>query len=189
MATVSRQYVQLRKKIGAQSLVLIGMMGAGKTTIGRRLARKLGVPFIDADAEIEAAAGMKVPDIFEMFGETAFRDGERKVIERLLKSGPQVLASGGGAFINGQTRQTIKQGGLSIWLKADIDVLIERVRRKKNRPLLLNADPEGTMRRLLNERAAIYAEADIVIESNDNTHDKVVLCIIDALNEYHGLSA
>jgi shikimate kinase len=179
---------RLREKIGQRSLVLIGMMGAGKTTIGRRLARKLELPFNDADAEIEAAAGMKVPDIFEVFGEKAFRDGERKVIERLLKAGPQVLATGGGAFLNETTRALIKKNSLSIWLKAEIGVLLERVKRKKTRPLLLNADPEGTMRRLLEERAEIYAAADIVVTSNDNTHDKVIASIITALTQHLGLA-
>jgi shikimate kinase len=175
---------RLRDKIGHRSLVLIGMMGAGKTTIGRRLARKLDLPFIDADAEIESAAGMRVPDIFEVFGEKAFRDGERKVIERLLKSGPQVVATGGGAFLNDGTRALIEKNCLSIWLNVELDILLERVKRKKSRPLLLNADPEGTMRRLLKERAEIYAQADIVVMSNDNTHDKVVTGIITALTHH-----
>jgi shikimate kinase len=174
----------LRQQIAQRSLVLVGMMGAGKTTIGRRLAQRLNLPFTDADNEIEQAAGMKIPDIFEVFGEQAFRDGERKVLERLLKSGPQVLATGGGAFLSEITRAIIKNDGLSIWLKAELQVLIERVKRKSNRPLLLTPDPEDTMRRLLEERAAVYALADIVVESNDNTHEKVVSAIIDALTQH-----
>lgn len=176
--------VSLLRAIGTRSLVLVGMMGAGKTTIGRRLAKRLGLKFVDADAEIEAAAGMKVPDIFEVFGESAFRDGERRVLERVLKEGHQVVATGGGAFLNEQTRVAIKQSGLSIWLKAEIDVLMERVKRKGNRPLLLNPDPEGTMRRLLQERAEIYKLADIIVESNDNTHEKVVSATIAKLTQH-----
>lgn len=174
----------LRKQLGPRSLVLVGMMGAGKTTIGRRLAKKLGLSFVDADSEIEAAAGMKIPDIFEMFGESGFRDGERRVIERLIKAGPHVLATGGGAFLNAQTREAIKENGLSIWLKAELHVLMERVKRKESRPLLLNANLEETMRRLLEERSATYALADVVVESNDNTHDKVVASILEALKIY-----
>lgn len=185
MAKLTDPLSVIRSKLGSRSLVLVGMMGAGKTTIGRRLARKLDFPFTDADTEIEAAADMKIPDIFEVFGEKAFRDGERKVIERLLKAGPQVLATGGGAFLNEITRALIRKSALSIWLKAELPVLLERVKRKSNRPLLLNPDPEGTMRRLLNERAEIYAKADIVVESNDNTHDKVIASIMTALTQHY----
>ena len=150
--------------LGARSIVLVGMMGAGKTSVGKRLASKLGLPFVDADAEIEAGAQLTVPEIFERFGEAYFRDGERKVIARLLNGGPQVLATGGGAFMNKTTRENIAARAVSIWLKPDVEVLAARVRKKSNRPLLQTADPEQTLRRLLEERSPTYALADLTIE-------------------------
>jgi shikimate kinase / 3-dehydroquinate synthase len=153
--------------------VLVGMMGAGKTSVGKRLAAKLGLPFVDADVEIEAGAQLTIPEIFERFGEPYFRDGERKVIARLLGSGPQVLATGGGAFMNKTTRDNIAASGVSIWLKPDVEVLLARVRKKSNRPLLKTANPEQTLRRLLEERSPTYALADITIESRDGPHDAV----------------
>ena len=160
--------------LGGRSIVLVGMMGAGKTSVGKRLALKLGLPFVDADAEIEAGAQLTIPEIFERFGETYFRDGERKVIARLLSSGPQVLAAGGGAFMNKTTRDNIAARAVSIWLKPDIEVLLARVRKKSNRPLLQTADPEQTLRRLLDERSPTYGLADIIIESRDGPHELVV---------------
>jgi shikimate kinase/3-dehydroquinate synthase len=157
-----------------RSIVLVGMMGAGKTSVGKRLAAKLGLPFVDADAEIEAGAQLTIPEIFERFGEAYFREGERKVIARLLSSGPHVLAAGGGAFMNKTTRDNIAANGVSIWLKPDVAVLLARVRKKTNRPLLKTADPEQTLRRLLDERSPTYALADITIESRDGPHDVVV---------------
>jgi 3-dehydroquinate synthase len=160
--------------LGRRSIVLVGMMGAGKTSVGRRLAAKLGLPFVDADAEIEAGAQLTIPEIFERFGEAYFRDGERKVIARLLNAGPQVLATGGGSFMNQATRDNIAAHGVSIWLKPDFEALAARVRKKANRPLLQTADPEQTLRRLLDERAPTYALADITIESRDGPHETVV---------------
>jgi shikimate kinase / 3-dehydroquinate synthase len=160
--------------LGPRSIVLVGMMGAGKTSVGKRLASKLGLPFIDADAEIEAGAQLTVPEIFERFGEAYFREGERKVIARLLNSGPQVLATGGGAFMNKTTRENIAAHGVSVWLKPDLEVLAARVRKKSNRPLLQTADPEQTLRQLLEQRSPIYALADITIESRDGPHESVV---------------
>jgi len=160
--------------LGGRSVVLVGMMGAGKTSVGKRLAAKLGLPFVDADAEIEAGAQLTIPEIFERFGEAYFRDGERKVIARLLASGPQVLATGGGAFMNKSTRDNIVRHGVSIWLKPDIEVLLARVHKKSNRPLLKTADPEETLRRLLAERSPTYALADITIESKEGPHEAVV---------------
>ena len=160
--------------LGGRSVVLVGMMGAGKTSVGKRLAAKLGLPFVDADAEIEAGAQLTILEIFERFGEAYFREGERKVIARLLNSGPQVLATGGGAFMNKSTRDTIAAHGVSIWLKPDVEVLLARVRKKSNRPLLQTDDPEKTLRRLLDERLSTYALADITIESRDGPHDVVV---------------
>ncbi len=151
-------------RLGRRSIVLVGLMGAGKSTVGRRLAQGLGLPFRDADHEIEAAAGMTIPEIFSIHGETHFRDGERRVIARLLQEGPLVLATGGGAFMNDETRLRISQAGISIWLKADLDVLMRRVRKRSTRPLLQNADPEGTMRRLMEVRYPIYATADLTVE-------------------------
>lgn len=166
-----------------KTVVLVGMMGAGKTSVGRRLAGMLGVPFRDADVEIESAAGCTINDIFERYGEPAFRSGERKVIARLLTDPPHVLAAGGGAFIDEETRQRIKQHAVSIWLRAPLDLLIQRVLRKDTRPLLRNTDSKGTLERLLREREPIYAQADIVIESDEGPHDVVVKRILAALDE------
>ena len=164
-----------------RSIVLVGMMGAGKTSVGRRLAAKLGLPFVDADAEIEAGAQMTVPEIFARFGEAYFRDGERKVIARLMADGQKVLATGGGAFMNEQTRQRIAERGVSVWLKPDFDVLMRRVRKRSNRPLLQTANPEETLRKLLAERSPIYGLADFTIESRDGPHETVVDGIVSAL--------
>jgi shikimate kinase len=164
----------LRARLGARSVVLVGLMGAGKSTVGRRLAQKLGLPFRDADHEIEAAAGMTIPDIFAIYGETYFRDGERRVIARLLQEGPIVLATGGGAFMSEETRARIRERGVSVWLRADLDVLMRRVRKRTNRPLLQNADPEGTMRKLIEARHPVYAQADLTVESHEAPHDRVV---------------
>jgi shikimate kinase len=165
-----------------KSLVLVGMMGAGKTSVGRRLASTLGVPFRDADAEIELAAGCTVNEIFERFGEPAFRAGERKVIARLLGEPAHVLATGGGAFMDPETRSRIKELAVSIWLRAHIELLIERVMRKDHRPLLRNTDTRVALERLLKEREPIYAQADIVVESDDGPHEAVVKRIVAALD-------
>jgi shikimate kinase len=174
----------LRAKLGKRSLVLVGLMGAGKSTVGRRLAQKLGLPFLDADHEIEAAAGMTIPDIFSIYGEEYFRDGERRVIARLLQEGPIVLATGGGAFMNEETRAGIAEFGVSIWLRADLDVLMRRVRKRSNRPLLQNADPEGTMRKLMDIRYPVYGQADLTVESHEAPHDRVVVETMKALEDW-----
>jgi shikimate kinase len=165
-----------------KTLVLVGMMGAGKTSVGRRLASGLGVPFKDADAEIELAAGCTINEIFERFGEPAFRDGERKVIARLLTEQPHVLATGGGAFIDPETRTRVKQDAISIWLRARLDLLMERVQRKDNRPLLRNNDSRATLEHLLKEREPFYSQADIIIESDEGPHEAVVRRILAALD-------
>jgi shikimate kinase len=165
-----------------KTLVLVGMMGAGKTSVGRRLANVLAVPFRDADAEIELAAGCTINEIFERFGEPAFRAGERKVIARLLREPPHILATGGGAFMDAETRARIGQEAVSVWLRAPIELLLERVIRKDTRPLLRNTDRRTALERLLKEREPIYAEADIVIESDDGPHDTAVKGIIAALD-------
>jgi len=172
----------------SRTVALVGMMGAGKSSVGRRLASRLGVAFKDADSEIELAAGCPVSEIFERYGEPAFRDGERKVIARLLSEPPHVMATGGGAFIDPITRARLKKSAITVWIKAPVDVLMSRVRRRDNRPLLRTADPRGTLEHLLNERAPIYAEADITIESDDGPHSFAVDQIIDALKQ-NGVTA
>jgi shikimate kinase / 3-dehydroquinate synthase len=167
--------------LSGRSVVLVGMMGAGKTSVGKRLAARLGLPFVDADAEIEAGAQLTISEIFERFGEAYFREGERRVIARLLTSGPMVLATGGGAFMNAVTRENIANHGVSVWLKPGFEVLLARVRKKSNRPLLKTADPEQTLRELLEERSPIYALADFTIESHDTAHDSVVEAILQRL--------
>src|SRR5215207_3781443 len=158
------------QSLGARSIVLVGLMGAGKSTVGRRLAARLNLPFRDADREIEAAAGMPVTEIFATYGEPSFRDGERRVIARLLRAGPQVLATGGGAYMNPETRARIAEVGISVWLKADLDSLMRRVRNEANRPLLRTPDPEGTMRQLLAARDPIYALADVTVDASQAPH-------------------
>lgn len=171
-------------RLAGRSLVLIGMMGAGKSSVGRRLAQALGLAFVDADDEIESAANMTIPEIFATHGEDYFRNGERRVIERLLEGGPQVLATGGGAFMNPETRENIAKKGISIWLKADFDVLMNRVRRRTHRPLLKDPDPEGVMRRLLAERNPVYAEASLTLHSRDVPHEMVVDDLLASLAHY-----
>jgi shikimate kinase len=171
----------IREALGPRSIVLIGLMGAGKTAVGRRLANRLDLPFIDADTEIEAAAGGSISEIFAEHGEDYFRQGERKVIGRLLDSGPQVLATGGGAFMAPETRASIKAHGVSVWLKVDLKVLLKRVGRRDNRPLLAAGDPGEVMKRLMEKRYPVYAEADVTVESRDVPHDMMVGTVIDAL--------
>ncbi|MFA7638971.1 MAG: shikimate kinase, partial [Parvibaculum sp.] len=151
--------------LAERSIVLVGLMGAGKTTVGRRLAKRLDLPFRDADAEIEEAAGETIPEIFERHGEAAFRTGERRVIARLLGSEPHILATGGGAYMDPVTRANIAARGISIWLKADLDVLMKRIGKRGDRPLLQTGDPRATMKRLMDQRYPVYAQADITIES------------------------
>ena len=175
---------RIAKALAGRSIVLVGLMGAGKTTVGRRLAQRLGLPFLDADVEIEKAAAQTIPEIFAEHGEAYFRDGERRVIARILADGPLVLATGGGAFMNEATRGRIAERGVSIWLNADLATLMGRVRRKSNRPLLENPDPEGTMRRLMDERYPVYASADLTVPSGDGSHEAVVDDIVAALADF-----
>jgi shikimate kinase len=167
--------------LGTRSVVLVGMMGAGKSSVGRRLGLRLGIPFVDADNEIEKAAGMSIPEIFSVHGETYFRGGEARVIARLLEEGPQVLATGGGAFMLEETRAAVAGKGISIWLKADFDVLMRRIRRRSDRPLLKTEDPGATLRQLMDERYPIYALADITIQSRDAPHERIVEEALEAL--------
>jgi shikimate kinase len=183
-ASISSQASQLASllaALGRRSIVLVGMMGAGKSSVGRKLAGKLGLPFIDADSEIEAAAGMTIPDIFSVRGEAEFRTGEARVIARLLESGPQVLATGGGAFMNADTRAMIGAKGISVWLRADFDVLFKRIKRRSDRPLLKTADPAATLRGLMQERYPVYALADVTVDSRDVLHEVIVDEILGAL--------
>ena len=173
--------------LGQRSIVLVGMMGVGKSSIGRRLAARLGVPFVDADSEIETAAGMSIPDIFARHGEAYFRNGEARVIARLLESGPQVLASGGGAVMNADTRAVIKAKGVSIWLKAEFDVLMRRIaKRKHERPMLQTDDPAETLRQLLIAREPFYALADLTVQSREAPHETIVAEIMRALTGFLG---
>jgi shikimate kinase len=179
----------LAAALGTRSIVLVGMMGAGKSSIGRRLAKKLDLPFVDADAEIELAAGMPITDIFEHHGEEYFRSGEARVIARLLEQGRRVLATGGGAFMNPATRDLIGAKGISVWLKAEPDVLLRRIRRRSDRPLLRTPDPEATLKRLIEERYPVYTEADVTIHSRDVPHEIIVDEIIGAVATRLGAAA
>ena len=168
--------------LGGRSIVLVGMMGVGKSSIGRRLAARLGIPFVDADTEIEKAAGMSIADIFARHGEADFRSGEARVIARLLDGGPQVLATGGGAVMNADTRAAIKAKAVSIWLSAEFDVLMRRINKRKNdRPMLQTADPAATLRELLVVREPFYAKADLTVQSREVPHDAIVSEIMTAL--------
>jgi shikimate kinase len=175
------QEAEITAALGTRSIVLVGMMGAGKSTIGRRLSARLRLPFLDADTEIEAAAGMSIPDIFETHGEPHFRDGEARVIARLLDGGPAVIATGGGAFMREETRGRIRSKAASIWLKADADIIMRRVKRRVDRPLLQTTDPAMTVARLIEEREPVYQHADLTIWSRDVPHEKIVDECIDAL--------
>ena len=175
----------IMSRLGHRSIVLVGMMGVGKSSIGRRLAARLGVPFVDADAEIEKAAGMSIADIFARHGEADFRSGEARVIARLLDGGPQVLATGGGAVMNADTRAAIKAKGVSIWLSAELDVLLRRINKRKNdRPMLQTADPAATLRELLVAREPLYAQADLTVQSREVPHDAIVAEIMRVLSGF-----
>jgi shikimate kinase len=172
------------RRLSGRTLVMVGMMGAGKSSIGRRLASRLGMPFVDADSEIEKAANASISDIFERHGEAYFRDGERRVIQRLLDGQAKVLATGGGAFVNPETRAAINASAISIWLRADRDVLLSRVKRRSNRPLLKTADLDSVLDRLIAERNPHYAEAAIHVQSRDVAHDVVIDEILKLLDDY-----
>src|SRR5947208_16845816 len=181
-AQASPQDAALAAALGTRCVVLVGMMGAGKSTIGRRIAARLRLPFLDADTEIEAAAGMSIPDIFETHGEPHFRDGEARVIARLLDSGPAVIATGGGAFMREETRNRIRDKAVSIWLKADAEIIMKRVKRRADRPLLQTEDPAATVSRLLEAREPVYQSADLTIWSRDVPHERIVDECLEALH-------
>jgi shikimate kinase len=168
----------------ARSIVLVGIMGAGKSAIGRRLAQRLALPFVDADDEIEAAAGCTIEDIFARYGEAEFRKGEEKVLRRLMRGPRKVLATGGGAFVNQRTRQAIKARGVSVWLRADLETLMRRVGRRNDRPMLKGGNPRELMAKLMESRYPIYAEADLVVDSTEGPHDLVVQDIAERLGRY-----
>jgi shikimate kinase len=179
------QEAEIIAALGRRSVVLVGMMGVGKSTIGRRLAARLHLPFQDADTEIELAhAGMRIPEIFAAHGEPYFRDGEVRVIARLLDNGPGVLATGGGAFMREETRKRIRDKAVSVWLKADADTILKRVKRRADRPLLQTADPAATIGRLIEERHPVYELADVTIASRDVLHEKIVEECIVALRAH-----
>jgi shikimate kinase len=186
--SIVREAENVRARLQDRSIILVGLMGAGKSSVGRRLAGKLGLPFVDADHEIEAAAGKSITEIFADHGEAYFREGERKVIARLLDSGAQVMATGGGAFINEETRQRIRHGGVSVWLKAGLPLLMKRVIKRSDRPLLKSEDPEAVMRRLMDQRYPIYATADVTVESHDVQHGQMVSDVVKALALWDGWS-
>ena len=172
----------VRQALGQRSLVLVGLMGCGKSSIGKRLAIRLGLPFVDADEEIERVAQKSITEIFQDHGEAFFRDRECKVITRLLAAGPQVLATGGGAFMMAETRDRIRETGLSIWLRAELSVLLRRVSKRETRPLLKGGDAEAVMRNLMDARYPVYAEADITVESRDVPHEAIIDEILTALD-------
>ena len=169
-----------------KTIVLVGLMGAGKTSVGRLLAKRLDLEFIDADDEIEQAARCSIEQIFESHGEAEFRDGERRVIARLLTGPTHVLATGGGAFMRKETRDAIRGRGISVWLRADLDLLLRRVSRRKNRPLLRNENPRQTLEKLIEERYPVYAEADIVVDSGDQPPGTIVDTVIESLETFLG---
>jgi shikimate kinase len=184
--SIAKETEAVRQRLGARPIVLVGLMGAGKTSVGRRLAEKLGIPFVDADHEIEAAAGKSIKDIFAEHGEAYFREGERRVIQRLIGNGAQVLATGGGAYMNEDTRARIREHGISVWLKASLPVLMKRVAKRQDRPLLQNGDPDTVMRNLMDKRYPVYALADVTVESRDVQHGQMVNDVIRALAQWDG---
>ena len=181
-ADLSHPAAPLLSALGPRSIVLVGMMGVGKSSVGRRLAARLAIPFVDADSEIEKAAGMTIPEIFARNGEAYFRGGEARVLARLLEGGPQVLATGGGAFVNPDTRALVKLKGVSVWLSADLEVLLRRTsKRRSDRPLLQTDDPAETLRALLAEREPTYALADLTVQSREVPHETIVADVLAAL--------
>ncbi len=174
----------IRDRLGTRVIVFVGLMGAGKTAIGRKVAQVLDLPFVDSDHEIETVSRMSVPELFERYGEPEFRALEQRVIERLLREGPRVLSTGGGAFMNPNTRAAIGEYGVSVWLKADLDLLMERVAKRENRPLLKNPDPRAVMRKLMDERYPVYALADVTVETRDARREIITDETVQALGDH-----
>ncbi|GAA4120873.1 shikimate kinase [Aminobacter aganoensis] len=177
----------LLERLGARSIVFVGLMGAGKTAIGRKVSQVLGLRFIDSDHEIESVSRMTIPELFERYGEAEFRALEQRVIGRVLESGPQVLSTGGGAFMNAQTRSAIAAQGVSVWLRADLDLLMERVSKKQNRPLLQNADPRAVLAKLMDERYPVYGLADLTVATRDDRKEAIASEVIEALCSHLGV--
>lgn len=183
-ATGETAYAGLKDRLGARSIVLVGLMGAGKTAIGRKVAQALDLAFVDSDHEIETVSRMTIPELFERYGEPEFRALEERVVGRLVKDGPQVVSTGGGAFMNAHTRDAIQRDGISIWLKADIDTLMARVAKKPNRPLLKAADPRAVMERLMAERYPVYGLANIIVTTRDVRREEIMAEVIQALDDW-----
>lgn len=181
----TQDHAALLERLGRRSIVFVGLMGAGKTAIGRKVAGMLGLSFIDSDHEIESVSRMTIPELFERYGEAEFRALEQRVIHRLLtENGPQVLSTGGGAFMNAQTRETIAENGVSVWLKADIDLLMDRVSKKQNRPLLKNDNPRAVLQKLMDERYPVYATAGTIVVTRDERKDVIAAEVVQALAAY-----
>jgi shikimate kinase len=178
---VAKSEIEMLSRLGSRSIVFVGLMGAGKTAIGRKVATSLGLSFTDSDQEIESVSRMSVPDLFERYGEPEFRALEQRVILRILENGPQVLSTGGGAFMNAQTREAIAAHGVSVWLRAEIDVLMDRVSKKQNRPLLKNADPRAVLLKLMDDRYPIYALADVTVPTRDERKEVIAGEVVEAL--------
>jgi shikimate kinase len=174
---------EIKSRLGERSIVLVGLMGCGKSSVGRRLAAALDLSFVDADDEIELAAGQSIPEVFARYGEDHFRDRESRIISRILDTGPQVLATGGGAYMRAETREKIAACGISVWLKAELSVLMNRVRRRTDRPLLKTANPVETMRQLMDVRYPVYGKADITVLSREAPHDVMVGEILKAVHK------
>jgi shikimate kinase len=174
----------LLERLGQRSIVLVGLMGAGKTAIGRKVATALGLVFIDSDQEIEDVSRMSIPELFEHYGEPEFRALEQRVIQRVLEGGPQILSTGGGAYMNAHTREAVRERGVSVWLKADLDLLMERVSKKQNRPLLKNDNPRAVLERLMNERYPVYAGADITVVTRDERKEVIAAEVIEAIDRH-----
>ena len=184
--SIAKEAELVRQRLGQRPIVLVGLMGAGKTSVGRRLAEKLSIPFIDADHEIEAAAGKSIKEIFADHGEPYFREGERRVIQRLIGNGAQVLATGGGTYMNDETRERIQESGISVWLRAALPILMKRVMKRQDRPLLQNENPEAVMRGLIDTRYPVYGLADVTVDSRDVQHGQMVNDVIRALAQWDG---
>jgi shikimate kinase len=182
-------HAALLDRLGSRSIVFVGLMGAGKTAIGRKVATMLSLPFVDSDHEIESVSRMTVPELFEHYGESEFRALEQRVILRLLEGGPQVLSTGGGAFMNAHTREEIAAHGVSVWLKAELDLLMERVAKKQNRPLLKDPDPRGVLKRLMGERYPVYANANITVQTRDERKEIIAAEVIGALEGYYSIKS
>ena len=176
----------VRKRLGDRTIVFVGLMGAGKTAIGRKVAQALGLPFVDSDHEIESVSRMSIPELFERYGEPEFRALEQRVIERLLRDGPRVVSTGGGAFMNPHTREAISSNGMSVWLRADLDLLMDRVAKKQNRPLLKNPDPRAVMQRLIEDRYPLYALADVTVETRDTKREIIAAEVLASIARHLG---